>query len=153
MMSLTWCPLPPAQPVFFLWQLFWASRLQGMLIWSDYEKSIVFNRTSVFSPLFDGLSFRRGNAVSSSTTTQSQSSRPCARTPTWFWGGRTRVKKRTKNYIIVIRTKDHWHHVWNENFTVLVFPKSDPFVGLPGGVLPIKARLASMDYEPVKDHP
>ena len=43
--------------------------------------------------------------------------------------------------------------MWNENFTVLVFPKSDPFVDLPGGVLPIKARLASMDYEPVKDHP
>ena len=36
---------------------------------------------------------------------------------------------------------------------MLVFPKSDPFVDLPGGVLPIKARLASMDYEPVKDHP
>ena len=34
---------------------------------------------------------------------------------------------------------------------MLVFPKSDPFVGLPDGVLPIKARLASMDYEPVKD--
>ena len=43
--------------------------------------------------------------------------------------------------------------MWNENFTVLVFPKSDPFVDLPGGVLPIKARLASMDYEPVKDRP
>ena len=36
---------------------------------------------------------------------------------------------------------------------MLVFPKSDPFVGLPDGVLPIKARLASMDYEPAKDHP
>ena len=62
-------------------------------------------------------------------------------------------QSKKKIYIIVSRTKDHWHHVWNENFTVLVFPKSDPFVGLPGGVLPIKARLASMDYEPVKDHP
>ena len=68
------------------------------------------------------------------------------------WHNQSKKKQKTI-YIIVTRTKDHWHHVWNENFTVLVFPKSDPFVGLPDGVLPIKARLASMDYEPVKDHP
>ena len=66
------------------------------------------------------------------------------------WHNQSKKKQKTI-YIIVTRTKDHWHHVWNENFTVLVFPKSDPFVGLPDGVLPIKARLASMDYEPVKD--
>ena len=69
------------------------------------------------------------------------------------WQNQSKKKQQKFASSSSIRTKDHWHHVWNENFTVLVFPKSDPFVGLPGGVLPIKARLASMDYEPVKDHP